>query len=681
MNIRNLSLLLFLLLFPISTWAQSGKGNALRDESSPYLLQHAQNPVNWYPWGDDALEKAQREDKLMLISIGYAACHWCHVMERESFQDAEVARWMNENMVSVKVDREERPDVDKLYMNAFQLLSEETGWPLNAIALPDGSPVYVVGYLPKEQWIKTLQIFANGYQNQREKIEAQAKMLTEGVRGLSFSEEKSPQTAFTPTLLDRVFQQMQPQLDTVLGGMSGAPKFPMPVLLHNLLAYQRIQPNPQAKAFVEKTLDEVALGGLYDQLGGGFARYATDEKWRIPHFEKMLYDNALLVSVYADAYRINPKPLYKQVVEETLAFAEREWRTKNGLFQSATGAISEDEEGKFYLWEAQEIEHVLGDDAAAFSQYYEVTEVGDWKGTSNVLHIDSEDYSPEKSRQLAPAREALFAHRETRTKPAIDDKLLTGWNALMLQAYCRAYRAFGEPEYLAQAEKMAAFFLKQVKKDGFLKRNYQGKREIHGFLEDYAYLIQGLIELYQVTFQEQYLHEAKALTETAVRLFGVPESPLFYYARQEDEQLVAPNIETADDILPASNAVMCRNLQLLGWYFEDAAMQAQASEMLDHILPKMLGEGAFYASWLSPASWLAHPPYEIGIVGEDAERLRQVWAQTFHPNVLLLGGKQEGSLTFLQNKHVEGETLIYVCRNHICKMPVQTVEQAVKLME
>ena len=674
--------LFFLIQLTIKQQVFAQHENELIHESSPYLLQHSNNPVNWYPWGEKALNKAEEEDKPLIISIGYAACHWCHVMEKEAFQDTAIARFMNENFVSIKVDREERPDIDQLYVDASRIISGNVGWPLNAIALPDGKPFYVVSYLPKDKWLKTLEIFANGYKNEKAKIVEQAAMITEGVKDYSYINVAPVEQKFSMNILKQMYAGMQSKFDLQYGRIKGEPKFPMPVTLNYLLEYFHATQDKTVLNYTVNTLDNLALGGIYDHLGGGFSRYAVDDAWQVPHFEKMLYDNALMVSLFTDAYKVTEKDLYKNVIEETLAFVQNELMdTKTGLFYSSISADSEGEEGKFYTWTQDEIQQALGNNATTFSGYFQVEDAGNWERGQNILRILPEVYQPETSEKFKEAKKLLFKLREQREKPEVDDKLLTSWNALMIDAFAGAYRTFGNETYLKVAEKNANFLMNQFSEDHQLLRNYKKGKVVPAFLDDYAYLIKSLITLYQATFDEQYLKWSWELTAYVKSHFKDEDSGLFYYTQKEAEGLVSKKMELVDNILPASNGVMCKNLQLLGWYFGEDSFQAEAEKMISHIVTDMMENGVFYSSWASTALWLVEEPFEVAIVGENYQSVRSKWDQEYHPNIIFFGGDKEGELPFMQYKLVEDETNIYVCRNKICNKPVKELIQAKQMIK
>ncbi|MCP4551453.1 MAG: thioredoxin domain-containing protein, partial [Bacteroidetes bacterium] len=497
--------------------------NHLINESSPYLLQHAHNPVNWYPWGTEALEKAKRENKLIIISIGYAACHWCHVMEHESFEDEEVAKFMNNNFIAIKIDREERPDIDQVYMNAVQLISGRGGWPLNCITLPDGRPIYGGTYFPKAQWMEMLTRVSQFIKQNPDKAEQQAIALTEGVRSNEMILKNTEEVSFKISDLNNIFDAWKSNIDYKNGGQKRAPKFPLPVGYQFLLQYHYLTKNQDALKAVNITLDKMADGGIYDQIGGGFARYSTDAIWKVPHFEKMLYDNAQLVSLYSTAFQLNKNPNYKLIVKETLAFIQRELTSEEGGFYSSLDADSEGVEGKFYVWTMSEIRNVLGDQADLIIDYYNITEKGNWENGANILLKSSKDSrisskhkisKSELELRVADAKGKLLAARAKRIRPGLDDKILTSWNALMLKAYVDAYRVFGVEDYLDAALKNAEFIMSKVKSTNHrLHRNYKnGESSINAFLDDYTFTISAFISLYQATFDEKWLTVAQDLT-------------------------------------------------------------------------------------------------------------------------------------------------------------------------
>jgi uncharacterized protein YyaL (SSP411 family) len=663
--------------------------NHLIHETSPYLLQHAHNPVDWYPWGQAALQKARRENKLLIVSIGYAACHWCHVMERESFEDAGVARFMNEHFVAIKVDREEHPDVDQVYMEAVQLLSGSGGWPLNCIALPDGRPIYGGTYFPKAQWLDVLAQVLNFVRQYPQKAADQAQALTQGVQGNRLFDVQNESAAFTRADLDTIFEFWQRDLDEVWGGHQRAPKFPLPVGWEFLLHYYHLNGNAAALKAVTLTLDKMADGGIYDQIGGGFARYSTDAQWKAPHFEKMLYDNAQLVSLYSAAYQLTHHLRYRTVVAETLAFVQRELTSPEGGFYASLDADSEGEEGKYYVWSADELRRLLGDRAGLIMDYYQATEAGNWEHGRNILWKPT---AVEKiaahhgiaiealEERVTEAKQVLLAERAQRVRPALDDKILTAWNALMLKAYVDAYRVFDDQAYLAAAQRNAALILTQIMApDHRLQRNYKnGQATINAFLDDYAFTIEAFIALYQATFDEAWLQQADRLTAFTLAHFYDEASGMFYYTSDIDPPLIARTLEVSDNVIPSSNSTMAKNLFVLGHYFYKDEYIERAKRMLGKIKEAALRGAAYYANWDILLTWLVRPPCEVAIVGKDYDILRKEFERHYLPTVFLSGGAEEGSLALLQGKLVKGQTTIYVCRDKTCQAPVTEVSAALE---
>lgn len=666
--------------------------NHLIHESSPYLLQHAHNPVNWYPWGDEALKKAQKEGKMLLISIGYAACHWCHVMEHESFEDTAVAKVMNDNFISIKVDREERPDIDNLYMNAAYLVSGRGGWPLNVIALPDGRPVYAGTYFPKENWVAMLNYYVGMYKNQKDDLIKQAEQITNGIQGIELVPKNTNTPSFTLDELAVPVKKYIDIQDKKNGGRMGAPKFPMPNNYRFLMLYYKLTGHQQALDVSLNTLNKMANGGIYDQVGGGFARYSTDKFWLLPHFEKMTYDNGQLLSLYSLAYQQTKNPLYKQVVEQTIAFVNRELSAPQGGFYSSLDADSDGEEGKFYVWKKQEVDSLLGNDAPLFEAYYDISAKGNWEHGNNILRVlqQEEDFANQHQisldrleQLLDKGRDILLQERALRVRPALDNKILTSWNALMMMGYIDAYRVFDEDQYLQTALKNAWFIVKnQMQEDGRLNRNYmEGVSSINAFLDDYALTAEAFIDLYQATFDESWLEKAKRLSDYAITHFHDPQSGMFFYTSDVDQKLIARKMEISDNVIPASNSSMAKVLYELGMYYFDDDYTKMAVQMMNNVKQQVHDNLGYYNNWAILEAWLAKEPYEVAIVGPDYEKLRKQFDQYFLPNIFLSGGKDEGNLELLQYRLVKGQTTIYVCQNKVCQRPVSTVEEALKLIQ
>ena len=666
--------------------------NELIHESSPYLLQHAHNPVNWYPWGEKALKKAKDENKMLIISIGYAACHWCHVMEHESFEDTTVARLMNENFVAIKVDREERPDVDQVYMTAAQLITGRGGWPLNAIALADGKPFYAGTYFPKGDWMKMLNYFIEMNKTNPAELVKQASEITKGIHSAENLSFKAEDKTFTTNDLDIQFTSMKPGIDFKKGGSNRAPKFPMPSNWEYLMQYYYVSQNTEALKAVTATLDNMAYGGIYDHLDGGFARYSTDANWHVPHFEKMLYDNAQLAGLYSHAYQLTKNPLYKKVVYETLDFVNRELTSPEGGFYSSLDADSDGEEGKYYVWTSEEIETVLGNEAAPFKEYYNITTAGNWEHGKNILFRNETDETIAKKyslsvdalkKKIEEAKEKLMKVRNNRIKPGLDDKILTSWNTLMLKGYALAYRAFGDEIFLTAALKNADFLLKNAIGPKIeISRNYKkGKSSINGLLDDYAFTISAFIELYQATFDEKWLIEADKISAYTLEHFFDATSGMFFYTHNQHSNLISRKMEVADNVIPASNSEMAKNLFVLGQYFYKDDYISKAKQMLVNVKDLLQKNVAYYSNWGSLEIAFVAPPYEVAIVGNQYNKIRKNMDEKYLPNVLLSGGGNEGTLKLLENKLVQGQTTIYVCRDKSCKRPVTEVSKALEQLK
>jgi len=555
--------------------------NHLIQETSPYLLQHAHNPVNWYAWGDEALNKAKEEGKMLLISIGYSACHWCHVMEEESFENEEIAKIMNDYFVCIKVDREERPDIDQVYMNAVQLITGSGGWPLNCFALPDGTPFYGGTYFKPEQWKQLLLNIQNTYVNEKNKIDEYAQKLKEGILGTEIIHLKGVDADFTMSQIDNAFKKWSAFFDNINGGNNRAPKFPMPVSLEFLLKYHYYSGEKSAMDHCLLTLDKMMNGGIYDQVGGGFARYSVDEIWKVPHFEKMLYDNAQLISLYSKAYQITHDENYKAVIEQSIEFVLRELTSKEFGFYASLDADSDGKEGKFYVWTKNEVLQILGEkDTEMFSEYFGITDDGNWKNSNILYHIGNaveigtkyELSDKELKSIIDESRQKLLRERQNRIRPRLDNKILTSWNALMLIALTEAYKVLNNEKYLKTALKNAEFISKElIKNDNRIVRNYrENLAEINGFLDDYAITAQAFISLFQVSNDEKWLKKAKDITNYAIAHFYDEKSGMFFYTSDIDEVLVARKMELSDNVIPASNSIMGNVLYILSKYYYDS---------------------------------------------------------------------------------------------------------------
>lgn len=660
--------------------------NALIDESSPYLLQHAHNPVNWVAWSEQAFAQAKEENKLVLVSIGYSACHWCHVMEHESFESEEVAALMNKFFVCIKVDREERPDVDQVYMTAVQLMTQRGGWPLNCFTLPDGRPVYGGTYFQREQWMQVLRSLEHSFRNKPEEVFEYAAKLQEGIQQSEWIQTPEPVVPFEAEKLKELVLRWSHNFDNREGGSSRAPKFPLPSNYEFLLHYGAWQQDELILKHVHLTLEKMAQGGIYDQIGGGFARYSVDMLWKVPHFEKMLYDNGQLVSLYAKAYQQDPKPAYKRVVYQTLEWIEREMLTPEGAFYSAMDADSEGVEGKYYVWTKPELEEVLGDDFAWVKDWYSVNGKGYWEEGNYILLRDLPDetfagqmrWSMEELEQnIQRINQKLRDERSHRVKPGLDDKCLTSWNAMMLKGCVDAYFTFQDEHFLLLALKNGRW-IKNVQRteNGKLKRSYKnGKSTIDGFLEDYAHAIAAFISLYQATFDEEWMQIASEWMEFTLEHFQDKESKMFYFT-SDDTELIARKMELNDNVIPASNSVMASNLFLLGKFLGHETYIQLAEQMIANVYDGMEHYGSGYSNWANVMLHFIQPFAEICITGPDWKtNLAQV-SKTYQPNAVFAGGKA-GSLPLLENRVSSGNQ-IFVCHSNTCLAPEQ---DAVKVLE
>nr|MBD3622087.1 thioredoxin domain-containing protein [Sunxiuqinia sp.] len=665
--------------------------NELIHETSPYLLQHAHNPVNWMPWGDKALKQARDENKLLLISIGYAACHWCHVMEHESFEDPEVARIMNQHFVCIKVDREERPDVDQIYMSAVQLMTQRGGWPLNAIALPDGRPIWGGTYFQKEVWVNALEQIQTYHLQHPERTLEYAERLGEGIRESNLVPISKNSQPVELDHLKAAVQRWKPNFDRQEGGSQGAPKFMMPNNLQFLLRWAHQKHDQETQQHVENTLDKMAMGGLYDQLGGGFARYSTDAQWKVPHFEKMLYDNGQLLSVYAQAFQQTQRPLYREVVEQTIEFLKRELLSPENGFYSSLDADSEGEEGKFYVWQKPELQKLLGDEFHLFADYYQVNETGYWEEGNYILLRRQSDETVAAKHQLSVDqlkqkigewKRILLPAREQRIRPGLDDKILTSWNALAISGLVNAYRAFGDAGYLKLAEENLRFLKeKQLDPDGSLRHSYKnGISKIDGFLEDYALLIQALIDLFETTGKLNYLEEAQQLTDKTFRDFFDPEKDFFYFSPITQTDLIDRSIEVHDNVIPASNSVMANNLFRLGHLAGQTNYLKIAETMLSKLVEDFQNYPSGYSNWLQLGLNFTGNQFEVAVTGEKAlSKLHEI-QKHYLPNALFCAGTGASDLPLLKGRLAVEKTLIYICQNQTCQLPVESVSDALKLM-
>ena len=674
--------------------------NRLIHESSPYLLQHAHNPVEWYPWGDEAFTKAKKENKLVLVSIGYSACHWCHVMEHESFEDEEVAGIMNDYYVCIKVDREERPDVDHLYMDAVQIISGRGGWPLNCFALPDGRPVYGGTYFPKENWKQLLMNLYNLHEKEKSKLIEFADELERGIISVSsvpivkVSSEK-PELK----LLEEFTSKMASGFDNVYGGNNYAPKFPMPnnyeYLLYYAYALKKMQRNDEAKkieAHVYLTLDKMAMGGIYDPVEGGFARYSTDMIWKAPHFEKMLYDNGQLMSLYANAFKINGSKEYKEVVYGIHEFISAQLTSPEGGFYCALDADSEGKEGEYYVWTKTELQELIGGEFELFAHYYSITDQDIWEEEKYILfrkksddefcqqnNITINELDNKKNAWL----KTLAERRKKRVAPGLDDKVLASWNGLMQKGYADAYMACKEPAFLELALKNANFIRqKLMTEDGALFHTYKnGKAAITGFLDDYAFIADAYVSLYEATFDENWLVLAQKLVAQSMEHFYDSEKFAFYFTSDAQKTIIARKAETTDNVTPASNSVMANVLFKLGHLLGNDEFTDIANKMLCVVKDNMVAYPQGYTNWAMLMLNQYCNFYEVAVTGRQVAMFREKLNVLYMPNKVLLGADSKSGLELLKGKLASERTLIYVCENKTCKMPVSSVQEATTQIE
>jgi len=665
--------------------------NSLINESSPYLQQHAHNPVKWHAWNKNTLKHAVEEDKPLLISIGYAACHWCHVMAHESFENEETAKIMNDNFLCIKVDREERPDVDTVYMQAVQAMGGRGGWPLHAFALPDGRPFFGGTYFPRSQWQKLCTAVANEYKENRMKLVQYADKLDEGLREPALFNTLSDDNSFPKSLLEKAVSQIKPHFDLQNGGMGGAPKFPMPSLHNFLLHFGILYNDTSILSQVKLTLQRMAMGGIYDHVGGGFARYSTDPYWKVPHFEKMLYDNAQLISLYSKAYRYFKEPFFQQTVEETVEFLLRELRTPEGLFASSLDADSEGVEGKYTVWGQEELKKTLGDLYPIAQVVFNINPSGLWEHGQHILLRQSsltelaiELNIPEKELKqiIVQIKSRLFNQRELRTRPGLDQKALTSWNGLAIQGLAEAYDAFHSPVTLKAAEDAAEFILAHMRMpEGGLFHTYiNGQARIIGFLEDYSMLIGGLISLYQSTLNEKWLFQAKELMEYSINHFFDQQSGFFFFTSDEQTDLPKRDIELTDGVIPSSNSIIAHDLLYLSRYFENDAWEKISNRMILMQKESLSQNPSSYSYWASLYLMHTHPFFEVAISGPDAAAFSRKMKTGVFPNTLYAGSEKSSELPILKNRFKEGKTLVYVCRDKVCAAPVESPEKAIELI-
>ena len=658
--------------------------NRLIHASSPYLLQHAHNPVDWYEWGEEAFEKAKREDKLVLVSIGYSACHWCHVMEHEAFEKEDTAAIMNEHFVCIKVDREERPDVDQVYMDAVQLLTGRGGWPLNCFTLPDGRPLHGGTYFPKQEWERVLKSLADFYKNKKEEALEYATDLTNGIRKLDILPDEKVQQLISNEKITTIINKWKEQFDEDFGGYTWAPKFPMPSNWKLFLQQYQYTNDQTLLHAVNTTLTKMAEGGIYDQVGGGFARYSTDVFWKVPHFEKMLYDNAQLVSLYADAFLQTSNALYAKTVHQTLDFVQRELTAPQGYFYSALDADSEKVEGKFYIWTQKELQQILGENEPLYSLYFSVDAYGNWEHGSNILYKTRTDEelmrltgkSIEEINQIIhQCNQQLLQVRSGRVRPGLDDKMITAWNAMMIKAYADAALVFDNKQYLSAAQKAANFIMEHLWQNNQLMRIYKNdKASIPAFAEDYALTIEAMIRLFEATADATYLLFAKQLQQRAIELFYDGEKQLFYFKAKTDIPLVAKKIDMNDDVIPSANSTFAKCLIGLGYFFNETAYHTMADNMLLRVQHKMEKFPTGYSNWMQVVLMKQHGIYQLVCSGNEAAQHLSAMNKVPLPNKIIAAVEQKSDIPLLADKQALQAVTFYLCKDQVCGLPQSRLE-------
>ncbi|TEB07542.1 hypothetical protein Psch_01097 [Pelotomaculum schinkii] len=686
----------------------NNKPNRLAQEKSPYLLQHAYNPVDWYPWGEEAFEKARTEDKLIFLSIGYSTCHWCHVMERESFEDEEVAEILNKEYVAIKVDREERPDIDHIYMTVCQAMTGHGGWPLTVLMTPEKKPFFAGTYFPKKAGrgmpglVDILTRVAESWEQQRDRV---IKAGEEVVGAIQPRFDAVPEGEVGADVLDRAFKILRGIFDRQYGGFGRAPKFPTPHTLTFLLRYWKRSGEKQALSMVEKTLESMYRGGIYDHIGYGFSRYATDEKWLVPHFEKMLYDNALLAIAYTETYQVTGKELYAGLAKQIFTYVLRDMTSPEGGFYSAEDADSEGEEGKFYVWNPEEITAVLGDqDGKAFCRLYNITLGGNFEGRSipNLILETPEKFAVELKMEkgeftsyVENLRSKLFEARERRVHPYKDDKILTSWNGLMIAALARGGAALGEPLYTRAAVRAVDFIYRELRRsDGRLLARYRdGEPAFPAYLDDYAFLIWGLMELYETTFEAGYLRKGVELTRDTLKLFWDGESGGFFFYGEDAEQLIARSKELYDGAIPSGNSVMLLNLLRLARLTGDEELAEIAGKQISTFAGEVEKHPPGYTSFLQGVDFYLGPTREVVIAGRqdsaDTKAMLSAVHTQYNPRTVIVFHPEDGAgkeieelAPFVREQRLaDDRATAYVCQNYACQSPVNDVEAFVEILK
>lgn len=661
--------------------------NHLKDSTSPYLLQHAHNPVDWYPWGPMALEKARAEGKPILLSIGYSACHWCHVMAHESFENEELAKIMNERFVNIKLDREERPDIDHIYMDAIQQMGLRGGWPLNVFLTSDQRPFYGGTYFPPDKWKQVLIGVSDAYQHNYEKLSESADSFTKALQTSELLRNKSGDSTspINQEALVTAISGLAARFDRQWGGMNRSPKFPMPATWKLLLAYGHFQSHQDILNHTLFTLDKIEMGGIYDQIGGGFARYSVDGEWHVPHFEKMLYDNGQLMSLFASAYKLTQKSSYLNVLTQTATWLEREMLSPAGGFYAALDADSEGVEGKFYVWDKAEIEQLAEENVALICAYFDVSAHGNWEETNVLRRLYPDDaFSEKHGLSVSALREIVeqfhqkaLEKRSQRIRPGLDSKILSGWNGLMLSGLLEAYQATENPLFEKLAKTNANFLQSKMIIQDRLIRTLGSTQP--AFLEDYAAVIQAFINCYETFFDETHLMLARALTDVVLDEFLDAEEGLFFFTGASSEALIARKKELFDNVIPASNSMMADNLYRLGIMLDDDRYREVATRMVSQVSGLIESDPEFMANWAQVALRMNAPTPEVVLVGLDFQHKAEAIQRHYLPNKIIMGTEATSSLPLFAFKTAgKEEAMIYVCFNKTCKVPVLQVEEAMK---
>lgn len=658
--------------------------NSLINSTSPYLKQHAHNPVDWQEWSQEALDQAKKEDKPILVSIGYSSCHWCHVMEKESFEDTAVANIMNKYFINIKVDREERPDVDQVYMDAVQAMGLQGGWPLNVFLTPDQKPFYGGTYFPKEGWVNLLTSVSEAFEKNRAKIDESAEAFTKNLQAKESEKYKLEGTAYrlAEDEIQTTYENLAKKFDPVDGGIKKSPKFPMPSVWQYLATYANLTNDEKALKHLEFTLTKIADGGIYDHIGGGFARYSTDEEWHVPHFEKMLYDNGQLLSLYANGFKLTKNPKFETTILESIEWLKREMLDESGGFYSALDADSEGEEGKFYVWSQKEIAKLAGGDSSMIMEYYDVRPNGNWEGKNAIRVVMSEDEIATKynlakdefQEKIKAFKNAALAERETRIRPGLDNKIIAGWNGLTLSGLSESYQALQDSSILDLANKNAVFLKSLVRNE----RLYRfPDKDLEGFMEDYAAVIQGFIKYFETTQDRSYLDLANTLTARVEEAFYDETENLYYFSSEANANLIARKKELFDNVIPSSNSIMAWNLVHLGTHFYNDEMIQKGQSVLAQTRELIIQEPEYMSNWGMQAMELSYNFAEIIIVGPDAHAFANQINQQFIPNKIISATIEEQDIApFEMKTAMGGETTIYICYNKSCKRPVTSVEEA-----